>query len=132
MSAITLTIKDETTGGKLVNEVEVAFANELTTVKDIIRARVSSEVEAYNKRMPEYFKGLVQPTDAEKTLNGYKLKQNRKVDPEQQCKVALDAFEKNGYFVLIDNIQAESQDQMIVVNKDTQISFVKLTPLVGG
>ena len=132
MSAITLTIKDETAGGKLVNEVEVCFANELTTVKDIIRARVTSEVDAYNKRMPEYFKGLVQPTDAEKTLNGYKLKEKRKVDPERQCIVALEAFEKNGYFVLIDNIQAESPDQMIVVNKDTQISFVKLTPLVGG
>jgi hypothetical protein len=34
--------------------------------------------------MPEYFKGLVQPNDAELTLNGYKLKQNRKVDAEKQ------------------------------------------------
>jgi hypothetical protein len=132
MAAITLTIKDETAGGKIINEIEVSFANELTTVKDIIQARVISEVEAYNKRMPEYFKGLIEPIEAEKTLNGYKIKEKRKVNPEQQCKVALDAFGKNGYFLLIDSIQAESLEQMVIVNKNTKISFIKLTPLVGG
>jgi hypothetical protein len=74
----------------------------------------------------------VQPTDAETTINGYKLRQRRKVDAEQQIFTALDAFRKNGYFMLIDNLQAESLDQMVVINSATTISFIKLTPLVGG
>jgi hypothetical protein len=82
--------------------------------------------------MPEYFKGLIQPGDAERTLHGYKLKEKRKVDPEKQFLIALDAFQKNGFFILIDNIQSESLDQMVVINADTKLSFVKLTPLVGG
>ena len=108
MATVTLTIKDETTGGKTVNEIAVSFASELTTVKEIIKARVSAEVDLYNNKMPEYFKGLVEPGDAEKTLNGYKIKDRRKVDVEKQCHVALDAFTKNGFFILIDNIQSES------------------------
>jgi len=132
MAAITLTIKDETAGGKTINEVAVSFASELTTVKEIIKARVTAEVELYNNKMPEYFKGLVEPGDAEKTLNGYKLKEKRKVDAEKQCLVALDAFLKNGFFILIDNIQSESLEQMVVINSSTNISFIKLTPLVGG
>jgi hypothetical protein len=44
------------------------------------------------------------------------MKARRKVDPEKQYFVALDAFFKNGYFVLIDNIQAESPEQMVVIN----------------
>jgi hypothetical protein len=130
--SVTLTIQDETAGGKIINEVKVSFENELATVREIINGRVKAEVEAYNQKMPEYFTGLIEPTDAEKTLNGFRLKHKRKVDAEKQCKTALDAFEKNGYFLLIDNIQAESLEQMVIVNDKTKISFVKLTPLVGG
>jgi hypothetical protein len=127
-----LTITDETAGGKVLNELKISLANELTTAKEIIKARVYAEVEAYNNKMPEYFTGLVQPNEAEATLNGFKLKEKRKVDREKQFLTALDAFQKNGYFLLIDNIQAESLDQMVVINKNTTVSFVKLTPLVGG
>lgn len=132
MATVTLTIKDETTGGKTVNEMQVSFASELTTVKEIIRARVFAEVDLYNNKMPEYYKGLVQPGDAERTLNGFKLKEKKKVDAEKQFLVALDAFQKNGFFVLIDNIQSVSPEQMLVINNSTKISFIKLTPLVGG
>ena len=132
MSLFTVRIKDETAGGKTTGEIDVRFNTELISVKDIIKARVTAEVEAYNNKMPEYFNGLVQPNEAEKTINGFKLKQKRKIDAEKQCYTALDAFNKNAYFVLIDNIQADSLEQMIVINKNTEISFIKLTPLVGG
>ena len=40
---------------------------------------------------PEYFRGLVQPTDAERVLNGYRLRQRRKIDWEKQCQCTLDS-----------------------------------------
>ena len=129
---VTISIKDETAGGDIFNEIPVSFASELVSVKEIIRARVFADVAAYNLALPEYFQGLVQPGEAEVTLNGYKMKERRKVDAEKQYGIALDAFSKNGYFVLIDNIQAEDAEQMVVINADTEISFIKLTPLVGG
>ncbi|MBO9562817.1 MAG: hypothetical protein J7621_08595 [Niastella sp.] len=129
---VTVIIRDETAGGKILTEIPITLNSELTTVKEIILARLQVEVEAYNEKLPEYFMGLVQPSDAEQTLNGYRLKERRKVDLEKQCFIALDAFKKNGYFVLIDDIQAESLEQMISINNNTNISFVKLTPLVGG
>lgn len=130
--AINILIKDETATGKAIRSIPVTFENELTTVKDIIIARVRAEVADYNEKRPEFFQGLVQPSDAEQTLNGYRLREKRKIDPEPQAKVALAAFKKNGFFILIDNIQAESLEQMVVVNQNSSISFVKLTPLVGG
>jgi hypothetical protein len=132
MSEILLIIKDETAAGKSTGEVQVRFTSELVSVKEIIISRVTVEVEAYNNKLPEYFNGLIQPSEAEKTINGFKLEKKRKIDAEKQCYTALDAFNKNAYFVLIDNIQAESLEQMILINKHTEISFVKLTPLVGG
>lgn len=127
-----VTIKDETFAGKILNELQLEFACEKVAVKDIIAARVQNEVQAYNSKLPEYYNGLVEPSEAEKTLNGYKLKTNKLIDAEQQVYTALDAFMKNGYFVLIDNVQADSLEQEVLLTKDTVVSFIKLTPLVGG
>ena len=41
-------------------------------------------------------------------------------------------WEKNGFFILIDNKQAEHLDQEYTVSSKTEVSFVKLTLLVGG
>ena len=129
---ITLTINDETASGDILNQIQIEVESERTTLKDIITARVLGEVEAYNSTSTEYFKGLIQPSEAEKTLNGFRIKKKKKIDGEQQVYVALDAFLKNGYFVIVDDEQITDYDQEILVSKDTLISFLKLTPLVGG
>ena len=128
----TLTIKDETVSGEILNEIRVMVENERTTLKDIITARVLTEVENYNKSKPEYFKGLIQPGETEITLNGFRVKKEKQIDGEKQVYVALDAFKRNGFFVIVDDEQITDYDQEILVNSKTIISFLKLTPLVGG
>ncbi|HZG01374.1 MAG TPA: hypothetical protein VEY71_10245 [Chitinophagales bacterium] len=130
--SLTLTLNDETFSGDITNRIDVRFSSEEVTVRDIIEQRVRNEVDAFNSKQPDFFNGLVQPNDAERTLNGYKLRSKHLVDPEQQVYTALAAFQKNGYFVLIDNVQAESLDQEFRLTSSTRISFVKLTQLVGG
>ncbi|SCY95512.1 hypothetical protein [Flavobacterium caeni] len=129
---MTITIKDETFAGKILNEITLQFQSETVTVKDIITGRVTQEVEHYNQKLGGLFNGLVEPTDAEKTINGYKLKPKKTIDAEKQVYIALEAFLKNGYFVLIDNIQSESLEQQVLLTGSTTVSFVKLTPLIGG
>lgn len=132
MGFVTLSIRDENFAGKVLQEVLVGFSTETVTIKEIIEARVRAEVETYNRKMPDYFNGLVEPSDAEKTLNGYKLRSRKLIDAEKQVYVALDAFQKNGFFVLVDNQQCTSLEQQVILTSDTQIGFLKLTPLVGG
>lgn len=127
-----VTIKDETFSGKILNEILLSFSDEIVTVREIITERVHQEVEKYNQQSGEIFNGLVAPTDAEKTLNGYKVKNKQLIDAEKQVYVALNAFQKNGFFLLIDNIQSESLEQKVKLTSATEISFIKLTPLVGG
>ncbi len=131
-NTIQIAVKDETFAGKILNEIYLEFQQENVSVEEIITLRVLNEVNEYNKKLPAYFNGLVEPTDAEKTLNGYKIKPNKIIDSEKQVYVALNAFLTNGYFVLIDNIQAETLEQEILLTNKTTVSFVKLTPLVGG
>jgi hypothetical protein len=130
--ALTVTINDSTGTGKITNSINLFFKHELITVKELIEARVIKEVKDFNERQPEYFQGLVQPTRAEQTLNGYRLRERKKIDAEKQVYIALDAFQKNGYFVLIDDKQADSLEQEVLLTASSTINFVKLTPLVGG
>ena len=79
---VTLSIKDENFSGKVLGEVFIGFNTETVTIQDIIEMRVRKEVENYNNKMPEYFNGLIEPNDAEKTINGYKLKSKKPIDAE--------------------------------------------------
>ena len=128
----TLTIKDTTLDGKCTHTLTLEMLNATVTVRELIRQRVYQEVQDHNRAQPEYFRGLVQPTDAEQTLNGYKLRKRRKIDWEKQFKQAVEAFERNGFLVLVDERQAEGLDETLTLKADTQVSFVKLVPLVGG
>lgn len=134
MSA-TLTIRDETAAGEPVHEFPLEFPSERITVRELIRERVYQEVTGYNfrsRREGGVFRGLVQPTNTERTLNGFKVPKDRDIDWEAQFARAIDAFGQNGFFILVDDRQAEALDEAIVISPSTQVSFVKLTPLVGG
>ena len=132
----TITLRDETNVGTLVQELEIEIEDYTTTAKDLIAARVKKEVELYNETSKEFYNnGLVTPTAYEKTLNKRSniLKIKRvKVDFEKQLYIALKAFQQNGFFILIDDQQCETLEAEIQLKPDSKISFLKLTPLVGG
>lgn len=135
--AVKLIVRDETPTGSSYHEVPLEFPSERVTVRDLIRERVYQEVQDFNRRQhDDVFRGLVQPTDAERILNGnrteYRLKKARQIEWKPQFEKAVEAFEQNGFFLLIDDKQPESLDQEFVIGPDTRISFVKLTLLIGG
>lgn len=128
----TLTIFDETTLGERTEALRLEFLTDRITVRELIRSRVYEEVREYNLKQPGLFRGLVQPREAERLLNGYQLRKARQVDWEEQYRKAVEAFERNGFFVLVDDRQAETLDEEIEIRLNTQVSFVRLMPLVGG
>ncbi|MBC8083563.1 MAG: hypothetical protein H7Z21_10160 [Hymenobacter sp.] len=127
-----LTIQDETAAGGILHRLELEIAQEMLTVRELIARRVYEEVAAYNARQTDVFRGLVQPTDSERVLNGFRLRPAKLIDAEQQLYKALEAFQQNGYFVLINERQAESLDEEVWLGEGATASFIKLTPLVGG
>jgi hypothetical protein len=130
--AATLTVNDQTPTGKTTHSITLEFPTEQTTVRELIRSRVYQEVQDYNCRRPDSFNGLVRPTEAEQTLNGCRIKKGRDIDWKTQFEKAIEAFERNGFFILVDDRQAETLDEEIELRQGTQVSFVRLMPLVGG
>ncbi|QEG16384.1 hypothetical protein [Gimesia maris] len=132
MSATTLTIRDETMAGKITGEITLEFLTENITVRELIRSRVYQEVKDFNAKQTEHFRGLIQPTDTEETLNGFKLKKSREIDWHEQFAKAVEAFERNQILILVNERQAESLDEEIKITPQSEVSFLKLTLLVGG
>ncbi|MBK8021226.1 MAG: hypothetical protein IPK19_07265 [Chloroflexi bacterium] len=109
-----------------------------TTLRDLITRIVLTEVQAFRERQEE--------RRLERILTRVQIEQSAergKVDPanhedvsdvneEDAVSVALVAFEDGLYFVFIDDEQAASLDQTVVVNDDTQVMFVRLVALAGG
>ncbi len=131
--AIALTIRDEKMTGETVHEFSLDFLTEHITVRELIRSRVFQEVKDHNSKQDQSeFRGLVQPGDAERTLNGFRLKKPRQIDWKAQFEKAVEAFEKSQILILINDRQVESLDEEIEIATDTAVSFLRLTLLVGG
>jgi hypothetical protein len=127
-------VKDEsmfgTFGEQYVFRLHIAAPR--MSVRDLLRERVQQEVETYNAKQPEYFRGLVQPEETEQTLNGFKLRKPRLLNWQTQYDKAVEAFERNGFVMLINERQVESLDTMVEINDETTVTFLKLVPLAGG
>lgn len=129
----TLLIRDETFQGICLQERQLTMEAEWVSVREIVAARVIQEVEAYNQKVTSTLSSFIQRRSAERLLKeeGRKEKK-REVDAEKQVYIALEAFYGNGYFVLINSVQAESLDQLVQINPQTVVSFLQLAPLVGA
>ena len=126
---------DETLGGERTASLRLDLLTATVTVRELIRRRVYEEVQQFHAAPPDtIFRGLVTPTATETALNGQKPTHaaKRRVDWEAQYEKAVQAFERNGFFVLVGDRQVEDLDAPVTLNVDTEVSFVKLVPLVGG
>ena len=130
--ATTLTVRDENASGDSLREMVLEFLTETITVRELIRSRVYQEVKDFNAKSDDVFQGLVQPSDTERVLNGFRVRKGRQVDWEKQFELALRGFEGNQILLLVDDKQAESLDDEIVIRPSTEVTFLQLVPLVGG
>ncbi|MEV3921782.1 hypothetical protein [Actinomadura coerulea] len=124
--------RDETAAGAPVAGFQVAGLPDRMTVRELIRLRVREEVARHNARPSDRFHGLVRPDGAEAELNGYRLREPRRLDWERQADIAERAFLGNGFFVLAADRQVEDLDEEIDLTGDPDLVFIRLVPLVGG
>ena len=127
----TLTVHDRTASGRGIDSHVIEDVPDRITVRELIRTRVRDEVARYNLRPTDSFRGLVAPDGATPTAAGFHLRP-RRLDWERQAAVAIDAFGRNGFFILVNGRQALELDEEIDVSDTADVAFVKLVQLIGG
>lgn len=131
-----LDVKDEFSGS-VSDWGRMDFARPKISVRQLIHERVRLELE---RRDTLQCSGPVtlRLTETEKRLNQQKRPEAKAslVSPEgpyeRQIENAEQAFEANQYFVLLDDRQATSLDELIDVESTGEVTFLLLTPLQGG
>lgn len=127
-----VTILDETPAGESFSARQLEIVGGSISLRELIRRRVQDEVEEFNRKQSDVFYGLIQPTETERVLNGYRLKARRQLSWENQYEKAVNAFETNGFFVIVDGHQVEELDEVIPLRETSEVHFLKLVPLIGG
>ena len=128
----TLVFRDETATGRELARFELPDQPGQLTVEEIIRLRVRDEVARHNAAPQPRFRGLVQPTDAEVELNGFRLATPRRLDWERQADVAVKAFGRNGFLMFVGGRQVMDLGEVVDLGAAHDVAFVKLVQLVGG
>jgi hypothetical protein len=124
-----LTVVDATPSGKALSSFRLELASERITVRELIRRRVLHEVTERNAAARAPRARVSAPVEAR--LNA-SVRAPRPLDAEAECAAALDAFGRNGFFLLVGDRQVQELDEELVFTGDTEVRFVKLVPLVGG
>ena len=88
-------------------------------------------MDRYNQSDTRVFEGLIQPDETERLLNGARPS-HRTLDWEKQYASAIAAFHGNGFLVLVDDRQITELDEAVDLRPQTQVTFLKLVPLIGG
>lgn len=107
-------------------------AEDRVTLRELIRRRIDQEVAEFNAAGTAIFRGLVRPSPAERTQDGYRLRPGRRVDPDEQFARVVEAFGRNGFVVLVGDHQVLSLDEEIDLAGNAELTILKLVPLVGG
>ncbi|WP_028666691.1 hypothetical protein [Runella zeae] len=130
MEDIEIIIKDETMTGVVQNQFKLTVSSNKVKIKDLIKSRVFQEVEIYNQNKSVFFQEL---TKSRKTSFGANtLKEPESVDAEEQYYFTLESFQKNRFFLLVDNQQYSDLEEEITIYQNISVSFIRLIALVGG
>src|SRR5690349_16768930 len=129
---VLLKIVDQVPGAPVIEGPELSFQLGRVTAREIVRARVTTEVERHNsERQPRTFVGLVQPPEEEQQLNPKRAELPRALDAERQIEVALEAVRKGRVIILFNGEQVTDIDAPLIVTPVSEARFLGLVPLVG-
>lgn len=103
-------------------ESSLALSHPKVTVRELISQYVAS-----NEKTAKPL--LVCPTDKENALNSGIGKRSQ---TDRNVQRALSAFRNNGFVLLVDNRQVGDLDDEVELSENSVVTFLRLTPLVGG
>ncbi len=86
-----MAMRDQSGAGHVLGGATVTGLADEVTVRDVLRARIRSEVATYNADPGPVFRGLVQPADGVRHSDGFRMRQPRPLDAESLIAAAEEA-----------------------------------------
>jgi len=132
--AATLLIRDEMPGAPSFHEWSLDVLTERITVREWIRSRVYQEVQDFNQAQRSEYRGLVQPTDSERTLNGFRLKKPRQIDSffQRSCAMSICSSVWRAWGTIRRGRMVGRRGDMSITGSDTRLASYRPRPRPAG
>ena len=149
MNAVLEIYDEQRPGAERQLRHRLELPTERMTARDLIRCRIEADVAIHNAvertRFDETIAAdrdasngwLVTPGPVERALNGPRGVYGPGshldlIKSEPLIAVALEAFARNGFFMIFDGRQIVDLDEVLTIEQDNAVTFLRLVPLVGG
>ncbi|GAA0558510.1 hypothetical protein GCM10010172_46910 [Paractinoplanes ferrugineus] len=117
-------VRDETMAGRAIDEWVLPDLPDRITARELVRLRVREEVARRDAgpARRDTFRGLVRPADGSRS----------RLDWVTQAEIACAGFASNAFVMIAGDRQVADLDEVIDLERAHAVSFLRLTPLVGG
>lgn len=105
-----LLMRDTSRAGHVLSGARVGDLPDEVTVRDVMRIRIRAEVASYNADPGPVFRGLVQPADAVRHSDGFRMRAPRTLDPELLIAAAEEATARGIVRLLLDDRPVDLDD----------------------
>jgi hypothetical protein len=143
---LTVAVRSRVVGGSNpddhLSQVALDLLNETLTIRELIAHTVEEQIrdlELQRKLDNDHIQQILNRqylTDAEVQAQAQdgviKMPKVDKRGVEYHIQTAQTAFQKGVYVIVIDGVQADALDSMVTLKPTSKITFLRLTPLVGG
>jgi hypothetical protein len=140
MASSHLTISGKVLGKSqnLFTTWQMSLPSQTLTLQELLTQIVQSEIQAFQTRQSQQrLTKVLGPVEIEAgvargkiTSGGSELDQA--VDEQQAIENALQSFQDGFYLVFIDDQQQEDLADLVDLKANSELLFLRLTPLVGG
>lgn len=101
------------------------------SLRDIIRARIDAEVAAYNRDPGTVYVGMVQPEDAIRHSDGFRMRTPRPLDGGQLLTAVEEAVSAGVVHFVVDDRAVDDLGAVIDVGETDLITTVMRRPIVA-
>lgn len=130
-----------------IPNLAIEILNEEITVSNLIKETVSEAIDHISQNLgydvsqaqTALNRQYLSDADIQEQAQKGEVKLTQENDSEQEyiskaqeIKKARQAFDNGVYIIIVDGQQADSLDQVLHLTPTSKVSFIRITPLVGG
>jgi hypothetical protein len=127
----TVEMRDVSPGGHVLSGATVEDLPARTTLHRILELRVRAEVEAYNADPGTVYRGLVQPEDAIRYSDGFRMREPRPLDAEHLLTAVEEAVAAGVVAFRVGDATVTDIDHEVDVEELGEITVVLRRPIVA-
>ncbi len=129
MAAIEM--RDVSPGGHVLSGRTIDGLPARASLREILTARVEAEVAAYNARPGQVYHGLVQPEDAIRYSDGFRMREPRPLDAGHLLRAVEEAVAAGVVVFRIGEVTTDDLDHEVDVDANDLVTTVMRRPIVA-